>query len=293
MKKFAVIGHPISHSKSPALHQAGFIDLEIDAEFLAVDVLPKNLETWLKKDFQNFEGAAVTIPHKENIRKYLDQESMIAQKIGAVNTLFWQNGKICGTNTDVVGVLKSIINVFNPSNQNILILGAGGAARATIFGLQITGANVFLWNRTKEKAIKIANEFDPTNYQKIKKSSTSSDCENNVSFLESIKKADIKQIQVIDDFSDSKKFDLVINTTSVGLHEWKSVVPENFWHKSHVAFDIVYDPLETKFLSDAEKAGAITISGDKLLVYQALEQFKMWNNVELDPEVMEHAFFEN
>ncbi|MDH3325011.1 MAG: shikimate dehydrogenase, partial [Candidatus Peregrinibacteria bacterium] len=144
MKKFCVIGHPIKHSKSPVLHQAGFVEFELEAEFNAVDVAPENLENWVKNDFANdFDGAAVTIPHKENIRKFINLETEAAQKIGAVNTLFKQDGVICGTNTDGIGALKAIqTEILNLKDKKVLILGAGGASRAIIFALKTAGAQV-------------------------------------------------------------------------------------------------------------------------------------------------------
>ena len=118
-----------------------------------------------------------------------------------------------------------------------------------------------IWNRTSEKAEKLAEEFE------------------------------VHAIESLDGVSDTSIFDIVINTTSVGMEEQKSVLPEDFWQPTHTAFDIVYSPLETKFLSDAEEAGAQIVTGDHMLVHQALEQFRIWHGVELEPEVMFEAFF--
>ncbi|MCF7906109.1 shikimate dehydrogenase [Candidatus Gracilibacteria bacterium] len=261
MKKFAVIGFPITHSKSPALHNAGFQEFQIEAEFEAIEVPPENLELWIKNEFRpNFQGAAVTIPHKETIGKFLDLESEAASKIGAVNTLYWEKGKLAGTNTDCIGALKALQTRVNPSGKKALILGAGGASRAIIFALCMAQADVFLWNRTKEKAERLAQEF------KI----------SHIDLLEKINPED---------------FDIIINTTSVGLNEMKSVLPASFWSPHHTAFDIVYSPLETQFLRDAQNAGAHVVTGDHMLVHQAVEQFRIWHGVDLDPDVMSEAFF--
>ena len=261
MKKFCVIGHPISHSKSPALHEAGFIDLEIDAEFEAIDIKPENLETWIKQEFRpNFEGAAVTIPHKEEVRKYIDFETEAAKKAGAVNTLFWQEGILGGTNTDIIGILRAISTEINPEAKKVLILGAGGAARAAIYAMKSAKTQVYIWNRTFEKAKDLAKEFE-------------------ITAIEDLEKIDPESVEII------------MNLTSAGLKTRESIIPKVFWRSHHTAFDAIYTPLETKFLFEAEQAGATTITGDKMLIYQALEQFKIWHKKELEPEIMGNAFF--
>ena len=262
MNRYCVIGYPIQHSKSPQLHIAGFEEMEIEAEFEAVEVKPADLGLWIQSSFRaNYQGAAVTIPHKVDILKHVDTVSDAAIRIGAVNTLYWDQGKLIGTNTDGLGALNAIQGQMpNLEDKKVLILGAGGASRAIIFALQTAGAHVAIWNRTTEKAQLLADEFD---------------------------------IGIVGELIQEafNLFDLVINTTSVGLKEWKSVVPSEFWSPHQLAFDIVYDPLETRFLSDAADAGCEIITGDQMLVGQALEQFKIWHGIELEPEVMGKAFF--
>lgn len=262
MKKFCVIGHPIEHSRSPQLHQAGFTELDIEADFTKVDVKPSKLKEFLNGKFrEEFAGAAVTIPHKIEIMKHLDEINQAAQQIGAVNTIINQAGKLIGTNTDGLGAYQALQTTIDPKEQNILIVGAGGASRAIIFALKQAGAHVTIVNRTTETAVQLAEEFG-------------------VEAAETLKAI------------DPEAFKIIINTTSVGMKEWKSPLDESFWSPHHVAFDIVYEPLETKFLFDATEAGAQTITGDKMLVHQAIAQFKLWHDLDLDPEIMERAFFE-
>lgn len=262
MKKFAIIGYPIAHSKSPQLHEAGFSEMEIDAQFEKLEIHPDNLSYWITNEFPNYAGVAVTIPHKETIMKFVDRVAPAGEKIGAVNTLYWDNELIIGTNTDCLGALKALqTECPELAGKKVLILGAGGASRAIIFALKNAESQIFLWNRTIEKAEKLAEEFE-------------------VETIENIKAV------------NGENFDIIINTTSVGMKEWKSPVPEDFFSASNIVFDIVYDPLETKFLADAEGAGATTITGDKMLVHQALEQFNIWHQIYLEPEIMESAFFE-
>jgi shikimate dehydrogenase len=260
-KNYAVIGDPIDHSKSPVLHQAGFVELEIDASFTAVAVRPENLETFMRTDFVGYSGLAVTLPHKETIGHYLDGVSAVAQQIGAVNTVYREADRILGTNTDCVGALRALeTEVSDLRDQSVLVLGAGGASRALVFALLKGGARVMIYNRTIEKAEKIVHDFGGTV------------CPD----LEALR---------------GEHFDIICNTTSVGLKKWESPLPADFFVPDQVVFDMVYDPLETRFLSEANAAGARTITGDKMLVYQALEQFRIWHHRDLAPEVMEAAFF--
>lgn len=261
MKKYCVIGHPISHSKSPQLHDAGMVEMEIDGSFEAIDVKPADLGRWVKEVFRpNYQGAAVTIPYKETVALFLDFQTEVAKKVGAVNTLFWQKGALGGTNTDVIGALRAVSTVMDPRGKKVLVLGAGGASRAAIYGLKSAEAQIYIWNRTAKKAKQLAEEFNIIE----------------VESLETLNPDD---------------FHLIINMTSVGLKSWESVLPEIFWRDHHTAFDAVYDPLETRFLFEAAEAGAQTITGDSMLVFQALEQFRIWHGVELESEVMGNAFF--
>lgn len=263
MKKFAVIGYPLGHSKSPQIHKAGFQEFDIEASFEAVEVKPDDLKIWMEKEARNFAGFAVTAPHKEIIREFLDSETEIVSKIGAVNTVSNIDGNLVGTNTDAVGALQAILTTVDPKDKKVLILGAGGAAKAIAFGLKTAEAVIAIWNRTTEKAENLANFLD-------------------IGLVENL-----EEIEPIVD-----KFDIIINATSVGTKEWESVFPAKFWQPNHIAFDVVYDPLQTKFLDDAEQAGAQIITGDKFLIYQAIEQFKVWHNIQPEAEVFEGAFFE-
>lgn len=261
MKKFASIGHPISLSKSPLLHQAGFSEFDIEATFEAIEVKPENLEAWMRTEARQFDGLSVTSPHKEKIRAYLDQEAEAAQKVGAVNTVLNKDGILIGTNTDAIGALRAIQTGINPAKKKCLVLGAGGASRAIIFALKTAGASISVWNRSPEKATAMAQEFE---------------------------------IQAIDSFQDldPDDFDLIANATTVGMGEWKSIFPPELWREKHVAFDAVYEPLETRFLHEASTAGATTVHGDEMLVQQAVEQFRLWHEIDIDPNIMFEAFFE-
>ena len=210
-------------------YQAGFIELEIDATFEALDLNPAELKDWMIDQAHEYAGAAITVPYKETVIPYIDKLTDAAKSIGAVNTLYWENDVLHGTNTDCIGALRALQSeVPNLKGKHVLIMGAGGAARAIIFALKTAGCKIVICNRTAEKAVQLAEEFE-------------------VEAAESLEAI------------FPEKIDIVINTTSVGLKEWKSVIPEDFWDHQHTAFDIVYDPMETKFLSDAAQAGAKTV----------------------------------
>lgn len=261
MKKFAVIGFPIAHSKSPALHEAGFNELALEASFEAVEVAPADLGSWLSTNMIDYTGVAVTIPHKEKMVDLVQKLSPAAKVIGAVNTLYWEHDVLHGTNTDCVGVLRALqTEVPDLEDKKVLLLGAGGAARAALFTLQTAGAKTVVWNRTAERAVALAEEFHAEAAESLEALSPD-------------------------------KFDIIINSTSVGLKQWESLLPADFWTPHHVVFDMVYDPLETRFLSEAADVGARTVTGDQMLVHQALEQFHLWHDMELEPEVMGNAFF--
>lgn len=262
MKHFVIIGDPVNHSYSPRIHEAAMRELEIEGDFHAIKISAKDLKKWIQNEgLKNYDGIAVTAPHKENIRAFFDNESEAVHQIGAVNTLFWKENILTGTNTDSIGALKALQSVCNPQGKKVLICGAGGAARAIIFALQMAQCQITLWNRTMNNTRKLVGDFG-------------------VGYVE-------KQEEL-----DPEHFDIIINATPVGLNEWKSLLPEDFWLPRHVAFDTIYVPLETKFLSDAANAGAQIVTGDLMLVYQAAEQFRIWHGKEIDPDVMARAFLE-
>ncbi len=258
-----VIGDPIKHSLSPKMHNAGYKFLGIDDEFFFSSAkIPKDKV----KDFieamrlVGFRGVSCTIPNKVEVMKYLDEIDEIAQKIGAVNTIVNDNGVLKGYNTDWLGIvipLEKILGSGGIKGKNVALIGAGGASRAVAFGLKEKGAEVTIYNRTLEKAEKLAKEL------KVKFASLSK--------IENVKNADI-----------------IINSTPLGMGKYidETPVPKEFLHKNQICFDIVYSPEETKFLTDALSKGATIIKGKEMLVYQGLEQFKLYTGKTLPFEVM-------
>ncbi len=268
---YGIVAHPVAHSLSPIIHNAAFEALNIDAKYEKFDFESEDLFEFLKKvKKENILGLSVSIPHKETIIQYLDEVSDTAKIIGAVNTVINRNGKLYGTNTDYIGVLHALCpnsalnSQLSVLKSSVLILGAGGSARAIVYGLKLKGLKVFIANRTEEKAKDLAEEFD-------------------VNFLCN---ADLDKLIP----------DIIINTTSVGMFGVaveKSPYPKELFKKHQIVMDIVYRPLMTKFLTDAKNAGCQIITGEKMLLYQAVEQFELWTNQKAPFEIMKKALIVN
>jgi shikimate dehydrogenase len=268
MKKFGILAYPAAHSRSPEIHNAVFRELRMDAEYLRFEISPENISSFFASQVRSgkIQGLSVSIPYKERVMDFLDEIDEGAQKIGSVNTIFWKNGKLFGTNTDAEGFCESLEEFISPQGKNILVCGAGGSARAVIYSLQKSEAkSITLWNRTPEKGQILAEEFE------LRSAS---------SFLN----------------IDPNKIDILVNATSLGMKgemEGLSPVPPDFWRKHHIAFDLVYTPKETRFLLDAQKAGAFPISGDRMLLFQAVLQSKLFTGGAESLKYMEKALFPN
>ncbi len=257
---YGIVAHPVAHSLSPPMQLAAFRESDINATFERFDILPNALEDFVRVvREQPISGLAVSLPHKETIIPLLDEVTPTAQTIGAVNTVFWNDKKLCGDNTDAPGFWEAIISSTDFSHpKDALVVGAGGAARAIVFILRQQGIKVTIANRTTIKARQLANEFGAK-----------------VLELEKARAAD---------------FDLVVNSTSVGLKSLESPTSKTFWQGfSGLAFDAVFDPLVTRFLADAKAAGAKIVTGETMLLYQGVRQFEIWTGKNAPTAVMRKA----
>lgn len=260
MKKYAAIGHPISHSLSPTIFNSAFKFLNMDCVFEKVDVAPEDLGQFIKTNKLNkeYSGLSVTIPHKENIIKFLDQVSDEAREIGAVNTVLFEEGKAFGENTDWVGVKNVLLRIEDIRNKSILVLGAGGVSRACLYAMKQMGVNkVTVWNITEEKgrklALKFGYKFSP-----------------DINILANV----------------------IINATSVGLKQGE-VLPisnEQFTQAEWV-FDIVYGKEETELLIKANENNCKTIDGREMLLEQAYKQFELFTGELAPKEIMRKEVF--
>lgn len=265
MKLFGVLGDPVSHSLSPVMHNAAFKSLGMDCEYHAFRVCPADLSKALNgAHVLGFGGLNLTIPLKEKAMEIV-KPTDLAKQIGAVNTVDFKEG-IVGYNTDGIGAKMALSSAgIGIKGKNILLLGAGGAARAIAFQLAKEGARITIANRTIERAESLVKDV-----KKIGKAE-SSDYEN-----------------MKDMIQDS---DILINSTSVGMYPKISgtIVTSDMMHKDLTVFDIVYNPQNTLLLKEAKKAGAKTIDGVMMLVFQGAESFRIWTGRNPPVDVMEKA----
>ena len=264
-----LIGNPVEHSFSPPMHNAAFRALNLDYVYVTFDVEPSNLKKSIEGAFSlNIKGLNVTIPHKIEVMKYLNDLDEIAQLIGAVNTIDFKNLK--GYNTDGIGAIKAIEEVESIKNKNVVIAGAGGASRAISFYIAKYDADkLTILNRNVSKAEKLS--CDVSNSPLI----------DDVSF---------DSISQIESYLDDA--DILIDTTPVGMdphiNDEPIVTAENM-HEDLVVFDAVYNPNETVLIKQAIKAGARPVYGIKMLLYQGAESFKIWTGVDAPIDIMEDA----
>lgn len=241
---YGVAGDPISQSLSPVMLNAAFRRENVNAVFLGLHA--KSIEDLLNC-VQNIpiHGLSITMPYKQEIVAELDNSDALTQKVGACNTVVRSaEGKLYGFNTDVAGIVGPLEQKLTLSGARILVIGAGGAARAAVFGLKARGAEVSILNRTPASAQKLARQ----------------------SGAKTIKRTDLKKYQ----------FDAIINATPLGMGMSKHTPLEQKEIKAKYVFDLVYNPLETRFLKLAQAEGANTISGIEMFVTQGARQFEIW-----------------
>ncbi|WP_195572624.1 shikimate dehydrogenase [Paenibacillus sp. 1001270B_150601_E10] len=268
---YAVIGDPIHHSKSPLMQNAALQACGIDAVYTAFHVKPEQLEACVAgMRALGIRGMNVTIPHKEHVMKMVDEVDSSAAVIGAVNTIVNDQGKLIGYNTDGLGFVRSLKEETGVDLQvsRILMIGAGGAARGLCYALLKEGCKqLTVANRTVERALSIADELRDDGSIQVAR------IENGWPEM------------------NPEDVDIVINTTSVGMHphvDDSSVAKD--WMKSHmIVSDIIYNPLKTKLLQDAEAVGAVTHSGLGMFVYQGAIAFELWTGIEAPVKVMREA----
>lgn len=268
-----LIGNPVEHSCSPLIHNTISEILGINMVYTTFKVEKGDVETAIKGAYAlNVLGMNVTVPHKQEVIGGLKEIDELAKAIGAVNTLVRVDGGYKGYNTDILGLYRSMVEEgIALEGENVIILGAGGAARAIAFLCADKGAKrVYLLNRTVDKAKEIAQAV---NYQ----------CKRDV--IVPMAMADYKDI--------SKESYLCIQTTSVGLHPNDGDVvigDEAFYEMVHTGYDIIYNPYETKFMKMVKAAGGRAFNGLKMLLYQAVAAYELWNNVIVEREVSDKVF---
>jgi shikimate dehydrogenase len=263
--KAFVCGHPIAHSRSPAIHGHWLARYGIAGSYTAIDVAPDDFADFIRRIGENgYAGGNVTIPHKEAACRLVERRDQAAEEIGAVNTLWFEDGVLCGGNTDAVGFAANLDDLAPGWAENggtAVVLGAGGAARAVLFALKQRGySDIRIVNRTAARAAELADHFG--------RGVTAHAPEAAPDLL--------------------GEADLLVNTTALGMHGNTEIavdparLPDNA-----IVTDIVYVPLETPLLAAARRRGLKTVDGLGMLLYQAVPGFERWfgRRPEVDAEL--------
>ena len=251
---YGVIGNPVKHSLSPVFQNVGFEELNINAVYLPFEVTVENFEETIRGLLllENLRGFNITVPFKEKILQFGDFLSEDVKEIGSANTLKKGEKGVELYNTDWVGFLKALEELIEPKGKKVLVLGAGGTAKAVVYALKKAKAEVFIWNRTTSKAEKLAETFG---------------------------------VRFVENLENIESFDLIVNTTSVGLRENDPWLFDYNRIKSHqVVYDVIYR--ETPLVKIAKEKGAKAENGLKMLLYQGVESFKIWTGKEPPVEKM-------
>lgn len=262
---YGLLGDPVSHTLSPLIHNRAFQEYGIDAVYVPFHVLPNGLSAAVSGICAlDIAGVNVTVPHKESILPLLDQIDPPAQLIGAVNTIVVNDGTLIGYNTDASGFMSSIRQELNfqPAEKNILLLGAGGACRAAVVALAAAGVkSITIANRLLAKAESLTNALIP-HFPSVQFSA--------ISYCD-------KRYEAILPIAD-----LIVNTTSVGLHGEKlSFLPLERIKGSALIFDMIYSPSETPLICSARSAGLLCADGRGMLAAQGEDAFYLWTGIRL------------
>jgi shikimate dehydrogenase len=251
MDVFGLIGNPVGHSLSPPMHEAGYDALEMDARYVTFEP-PENgaVAAVEGADALGVAGLNVTIPFKQAVLDAVEPDALAA-RIGAVNTVDFSGDAPTGHNTDAVGATRALREHGVALSGRAVVVGAGGAGRAVSFGLADAGMDVAIANRTVEKAHALAAEVPDASGHALD--------------------------AVPELLADA---DVLVNATSVGMDEDVSPVPADALHADLAVLDAVYSPLETCLLREAAVAGATTVDGAWMLLYQGVEAFEQWTGQE-------------
>lgn len=261
-KTFCIIGDPIDHSLSPAIHNAAFNALGLNCSYIAFRVQEDQLKNSLDSlRAIKIGGFNVTMPHKVKVLDYVDYQDKTVQLVGAANTVNNEDGKFCAYNTDVIGFIKPLHSrKIDFNGFEILVLGAGGAARAVVVALSgekgITNINIF--NRNTDRSTELSNI--------VKKLGLEATIISN---------DDIQNI--------ASKSNLIINTTPLGMNNEKSLIKSTSIKKDAIVYDIVYKPIITNLVENARTAGAEVVYGYEMLLEQATASFNIW--LQMDPPI--------
>jgi shikimate dehydrogenase len=268
IKTYCIIGDPIEHSLSPAMHNAAFNFLKLESSYIAYRVTYLELEASICSLKEvGLAGFNVTIPHKTRILKYIDVLDRVATQAGAVNTVKNIDSELYGYNTDVGGFLRPLMKRgINLNGLNILLLGAGGAARAVVVALSSKAENlkISIINRNIDRAKELAKIGNTLGAK-----------------CESFSLDDVLLL--------SNRADVIVNALPLGMHDEKSIIDAHNIPTESIVYDIVYKPVLTDLLKNAKQAGATVVYGYEMLLEQGAESFQIWTGIPAPLEVMKKA----
>lgn len=270
-----VMGDPIAHSKSPAMHNAALQAAGVNGMYMPLHVRPEQLESAIRGIVAlGYRGVNVTIPHKEQVMQYLDVIDESARLIGAVNTIVNEEGKLTGYNTDGIGYVRSLKEEAVPelAGKRIAVLGAGGAARGVIYALALEKPErISILNRTADRAVALASDLRAHGLGDI----TGGGMEEAAAILASA--------------------DIVINTTAAGMHPHEDDVPVDpaLIRAGAAVSDLIYNPLETRLLRESRERGCTVHGGLGMFIYQGAVAFENWLGIPAPVETMRRAVLES
>ena len=259
---YAVIGNPVSHSLSPLMHNTAFKHIDYNGVYLAFNV--KDIASAIRGiKSLGIKGVSVTIPHKQTVMEHLDDIDEKAIKIGAVNTIINKEETLVGYNSDCLGAINALKEKTSIQGKKVVIIGAGGAARAIGFGILAEGGDLIILNKFKDEGELLANDLR-VNYYPI---------------------------------TDFEKLDcqILINATPLGMTPNVETTPvkSESLHKDMIVMDIVYNPLKTKLLKEAESKGCTTVDGVSMFIYQGAFQFELWTGQQAPVDLMRTVVLNN
>ncbi len=267
MDVYGLIGNPVGHSLSPPMHEAGYEELGIDARYVTFEP-PTDGGAGAVESAATLgvSGLNVTIPFKQDVLDAVDADDLAA-RIGAVNTIDFSTSPPTGYNTDATGLVRAFDHHEIDLTGRAVVVGAGGAGRAAAFALAAEGMTVDIANRTVEKAVDLAAEVtDASGVERVASGYPLDDAAK----------------RLVD-------ADILVNATSVGMEEDRSPVPEAALHGELAVLDAVYSPMETRLLREADAAGARTVDGAWMLLYQGVEAFEHWTGEDAPVSAMNNA----
>jgi shikimate dehydrogenase len=277
MRLCYLIGYPVGHSMSALMHNVAFEELGLDYRYELLPVKPEGLGSFVSKIIRRPEvrGASVTIPHKVDVMMHLDEVDREASRIGAVNTIVNDDGRLKGYNTDGKGALRALKEAYGSlEGANVVILGAGGAAKAVGYHASVSASKLTILNRTLERAVSLSRYL-----------STLPEC------LALVSASRLREDNLRVALGDA---DILINATPVGMLPAvdESPVQGELLRPDHMVFDVIYNPLKTRLLREAEERGAKTLSGVDMLVYQGAAAFRLWTGMEAPEKLMRKSILE-